>query len=560
MIVGLLIQIVLIALVVFGIRAIRNNQSDAPIGYQFRNFFQYLILLVVFLASVSGFSGLLGMLADRADFVAADTSELALHLSLVVVGVPLFIVVGLWTRKRVQRDPTETRSLGWNFFFTIGILATLVTALFGAYGTVRIILRATEYDGFAVAQAVVWTAAWYSLDRIDRVRSSPLPANFRHVVAATIGLALGAVAISQLGAALIERAVRPGSLSAVLVGNDNAVANAVALVIIASPVWIRYWVKGLSAAPESDGWRLYVVLFGVAGGLITAIVSTASLSYSLAVWYLGSPVQNVAAEHFASLPTNISAAATGSLVWWYHRTVLQMHRGTTRLEIDRTYNYVMAGAGLVASAAGIIIVLSGFVEVLTGRQVLRGDTGRNTVLLAIILLAIGAPVWWSNWRRAMAYRASANEDERDSVSRRIYLITLVGLGGLFALGAGIATVYLFLRDVIDGRLSISTFRSIRYPLAILVTSGGVALYHLGFYRIDHQRPDAVRRRIVLVGPADANLLALVRSLGPNDVQLIRTAEGSWQLDEVEALLATHSGDVVVTLTPAGIFGASLDAT
>jgi hypothetical protein len=562
MVIGLFVQIALIALVAFGIRAIRQRRTSAPLGTQLRNVFHYLVVLALALATASGLSGLLGMVADRANFVKDNSSELALNLSLLFVGAPLLVVFGLWTKRRITRDPLETESPGWTLFVTIALLVPLVVTLFGAYALLRFAFRADDYDGFALAQAVVWGATWFGVDRLDRRFTRGPQTTFRHVAAALIGLVLGAVGAGQLVAAILDRLFTPGSLDAVLVDNTDLLASAIALLFIGAAVWIRYWVRGLSASPDSEGWRLYVVLFGVAGGLITAIVAGATVLYRVAVWFLGTPSATDIGDHFSSTPSALGAACAGLVVWAYHRAVLAARRGIQRTEIDRTYDYVMAIGGLIATGVGVVILLGAFVEALTGGALLAGDPALNTLLLAVVLLIIGLPVWWVHWRAAGLHYASGEPDEIASVSRRVYLISLIGIGGLVALGTGIATVYIFLRDVIDGTLSSATVRSLRIPMATLITSGAIATYHLSCFRSEHEirvasSPEIARRRVVLVGPFDASIDQFVRERGESQVEWIATQSGTWSEAELSAILTEHEGDVVVSLSLSGAFGASL---
>jgi hypothetical protein len=131
-----------------------------------------------------------------------------------------------------------------------------------------------------------------------------------------------------------------------------------------------------------------------------------------------------------------------------------------------------------------------------------------------------------------------------------------------ALGTGIATVYIFLRDVIDGSLASITARSMRFPLAVLLTSGAVSLYHLSCFRSEHEirvasSPEIARRRVVLVGPFDASIDQFVRERGESQVEWIATQSGTWSEAELSAILTEHEGDVVVSLSLSGAFGASL---
>lgn len=556
MVFGLLLNVGIIALIVYGIRALRQRRSTAPIGQQLRNVFQYVVLLALTLATASGLSGLLGTVADRADLVTADSSQLALNLSLLLVGSPLLVGIGLWTRKRLAKDPSEASTAGWTLFITVSLVTSVVVAMFGLYQTTLFLLQATNYDGFALMQAVVWGAIAIVVHSIDRQIAPSRRADLRHVALAVIGLGTGAVSIGRLVAAIIDRTFQPGSLDAVMVSGGNLVQDAVALFVVAVPVWVTYWLRGLARAPESDGWRLHVVVFGVAGGLITAIVSGANLLYSIAVWYVGSPKESEIGNHFQSLPNVLGAVAAGLLVWWYHRTILANLGRVVRTEIDRAYTYVMASGGLIASGVGVVILLSALVEAITGRDLVRGDAGLNTLIFALVVLVIGLPVWWYHWRMAESLRGRDDAAELASVSRRVYLISLLGIGGLIALGSGIATVYVFLRDLIEGDLASSTLRSIRFPLAILVTSGAIASYHMSLYRRDHHGRDAdasvaPKRTIVLVGPRNDEIDRMIRGFGSIELTWVATTTGSWSVDEVRSLVTTGPANMVIALTDSG---------
>jgi hypothetical protein len=269
------------------------------------------------------------------------------------------------------------------------------------------------------------------------------------------------------------------------------------------------------------------------------------------VWIIGSPESDVARTHFEAFPEAIGGVVVGILAWWYHRSLLAAHRTESRTEINRVYEYIMSAGGLLAAAVGGVILLVAAVEAITGTRLIRGDTAINTLLLSIILLAIGIPVWSIYWRTTL-HRTGI--EDRGSVSRRVYLITLLGVGGLVALGTAIATVYLFLRDLIEGRLASSTLRSLRYPLAMLLTSGAVAGYHFTVFRAEHAGGTSPRRRrrIVVAGPANAALDSALRLLPDLDIDWTTTNDGVWPVDDVIAQIKDSRDDLVVVLSRSGV--------
>jgi hypothetical protein len=362
----------------------------------------------------------------------------------------------------------------------------------------------------------------------------------RHVVPALIGLVVSAVALAQLIAGLVQRLFDATS-DAVFVPTTSFLHRGLALLVVGSVVWLLDWLRGLSREPNSDAWRFVVVLFGITGGLVTAIASLATAGYQTAVWLVGSPQSEIARTHFEAFPDAAGGMVVGLLVWWYHRALLADRRADVRTEIDRIYEHIMSAGGLLATAVGAVILLVAVVEAITGTRIIRGDTAINTLLLSLVLLIIGVPVWATYWR-VTVHRVGV--EERGSITRRVYLIAVLGVGGLVALGTAIATVYLFLRDLIEGDLSTSTLRSLRYPLAILLTSGIAGGYHFTVFRNEHALVPGAdkRRRIVIAGPADSGL----------DIEWTTTSEGAWPVDDVIATITKSRDDLVVVLGRSGV--------
>ena len=120
MVVGLLFLVLVVALVVLAVRkanarAGRTATSDVT---TLRRVFQYLLLYGLLVIVAIGISGLLGRLLETDVLVTGDESALARDLTFTVVGVPLFVAVALWSRRRLAEDADEARSFGWAVYVT----------------------------------------------------------------------------------------------------------------------------------------------------------------------------------------------------------------------------------------------------------------------------------------------------------------------------------------------------------------------------------------------------------------------------------------------------------
>lgn len=569
--IGALIPLAILALVGYAVRSMRRSESQLTTSQQVRFLFLYLLQLAALLIASAGIAGSLGPILDGASLVADDTDQSALNLAMLLLGVPLSVILGVSSRRRLAVDRAELRSVGWSIFLTVGTLVPLVVAMVGCYRTLFAIVGAENYDGFALGQFIVWSATWYLVRRVDRRLTISLTDSLRDVASAVIGLGVSAVAFGQLVSGL-ARVVLDARTAALTLPDSTSLHRGLALLAVGATVWAVAWLRGVDREPHGDAWRFVVVLFGVTGGLVAAIASAAVVGYQAAVWLIGSPESDVARTHFASLPDAIGSLVSGGLVWWYHRTILREGREGSRVEIDRVYEHVMSAGGLVAGAIGMVMLGVATIEAATGTRLVRGDSAVNTLLFAGILLVVGAPVWATYWFSALR---RGEVEERTSITRRVYLFSLLGVGALVSLGAAIGTVYLTLRDIIDGRLDSSTARAIRYPLAVLITAGLAAGYHLAVLRdqpaISERAPSglprpevrgptlsqrAIRgRRVVVAGPIDAALEASLRSVPGVAVEWVIGGSGQWPADDVVGRvrrIVEDGSDATVVLTSAGV--------
>ena len=558
---GALIPLAVLALIVYAIRRSRREQSPLPVGQQVRFFFLYLAQLVALLVAAAGLAGSIGPIVDGAVLVAEDANQAALNLAMLLLGLPLTLLLGISARRRLISDRTELHSFGWSLFVTAGTVAPLIVAMIGGYRTLLAVLRAEDYDGFALSQSIVWGSTYFFMRRVDQRHTTSPRIALRHVTTVLIGLGVSAIALGELVSGIMQR-VFDARTDSLVAATSTSLHRGLALFVVGSVVWVMDWLRGLHRRPDSEAWRFVVVLFGVTGGLIAAIASAAIVGYQVVVWLIGSPESDLARSHFRSLPDALGGLFAGGVTWWYHRTLLRERRRDARGEVDRAYEHVMSAGGLVAAALGVVILVVAVIEALTGTRLVRGDSAINTLLLACTLLVVGAPVWLVYWRATLRHVVA---EERGSITRRVYLLTWLGVGGLVALGAAIGTVYVFLRDAIEGRLESSTLRAVRYPLAVLVTSSGIAGYHYAIFRGERRneitepalmtRLSVAPHRVVVAGPRNPALEASLRAVPGVELEWVIGGSGVWPTDDVVGRVTRiiqAGGDVTMVLTSSGV--------
>lgn len=559
---GILPTLLLIGLVVWGIRSLaKRGAPQAGEGHGVRRFFQYLLLYGLLWVAGIGVAGLLGRLLDLGRTISEDSGTLALHTAFTVVGVPIYAVVAVWTRKRITADPREARSWAWHLYLTAASVSALIMAMTSLHQLLSWAMGADSYRGGSVAGLLVWGAVWFAHWWIDRRLVGPAEFSLHRLLGSVIGLVMTVVGAIALLSDVLETIFGLAPRD-VLAGGAEPFVSAAVTMAVGLPVWLVYWILPATRFRRSPLWLGYVLLAGVAGGLVTAISSASVVLYDVLVWLVGEPSSGVAAEHFDGVPISLSAVLVGALVWWYHRTVLQEGGGQDRTEVRRIYEYLIAGIGLVAAAVGLMLLIVALFEGVagTGDIVAGGTSPLNTVLAAATLLVVGGPVWWLFWRRIQRAAAAHPEEEHASPTRRIYVFVLFGVAGVAAVVALVVGVFIVLQDLFEGTVSAETVRGVRYPVGIIAAAGLLSGYHWAVYRADREFTEARERGprfVLLVGPADPEVVRALERRTGGRVQLWPRTDGAgtpWSVDDLAETLATRAetDEVVVISDDTGL--------
>lgn len=556
MIVGLLLPLVLVAAVVGVVVLVRRRHEADPhaapgsSGQSVRRFFQYLLLLGLLVAAASGVTGLLGRGLDRlvgGDVMARDESTLALQLTFTLIALPLWLGLAWWTWRRAAADRRELASLGWAAYLTLAGLVALVTAVVGWTQTLWALTGVRELTGSPVALAVVWTVVWGGHLWWGRQGTPREHLRLRDLLSALVGLAVATYGL----AALVGVSLRllTGLQGESIVGGDaDPLLRAGALLLVGAAAWTVHWLLDLARGPRTTGWLTLVLLAGVGGGLLLAVTSLSVVLHQVLVWLVGDPRTSEATEHFAAAPATFGAAVAGLVVWWYHQAVLEAGRAGERTEVRRVYEYLMSAVGLLAAAGGLVMVLVTVVEAIAaGGDLVVEGSAVNTLLAALVLLAVGIPLWLWHWRLAQRARASDPAGELRSVTRRTYLLVLFGVMGIAAVVSLLVLVYLVLTDVLAGEAGVETLRRIRFPLGVLLTTSLLSAYHWTIFRADREESEQItvhpatspaHRRVLLVGALSRSELAAVGGRTGSALQQWAPLDGSAgpSADEVVAAL------------------------
>jgi len=564
MIFGFLIPLLFLAIIIVVARKIFSRDSHgAPSTFSIRRLFQYALLFGLLSVSAAGVAGLIGRLFDIGHVIAESRTDLARDISFTIVGFPLYLLVGRWTKKTLSDDPSERRSVAWNLYLSVVSLTALVTSLTAAYAILMWALGEESFRGQQLSRLLAWGLIWIVHWQLIRSTSRDEESRAHYLAGSLIGLGVLAVGLANLISSVTQLLVAQDEKS-VLIESSNPTMRALSLIIIGLPVWFQYWLRVAQSLKRELLWFSYVMLVGVAGGFIALVASSSVVVYDSIVWFFGDTVSDIATQHFNDSIGALGSGIVGLGVWWYHAGIVRDTDENERSEVRRVYEYIISGISLIAAAAGLMMIMVAVIESVTPGEVVSTTSSTNTLLLAVTLIIVGAPVWWFFWNRIEGHVA-VDGLEQSSPTRRIFLLMLFGVSSIAAVVSVLTGVFLFLDDLLNSKLGLETVRQMRYALAILLANAAISWYHWSIYR--HERTISIKKAkrekfVVLVGPQDSTIAENIESEIGGKVQVwdstsvdgIKSGvdgvmDGSipWDKDAVIKLIASMQSDEIMIL-------------
>lgn len=556
MIASLLFLVLNVLVIAFVVKKIAASNSKSHSTSSLRNFFQFGLLFALLVIVATGLAGLLGRLINPSSLVIADDSSLARNLSFIVVGLPCLIAIGLWTRRGFRADPHVAREPLTAYFVLLATMTSLLVALTSTTSSLHNIASGDEFNGQTFASSLVWIAVWSGMWLLHRRVIPAENSHLHHLAGSLVGFIASAVALITVIGSVIAQLVGLNDSSLISTGTGN-IKNGLLSLLVGALVWFHYWVRTASKESQDNLWLAYVLIIGVGSGLVTAVVAASTSLYTTAVWFIGNPQSSSARIHFAGTPTAIGAVTVGLLAWWYHKSFLP--KAAIRNEINRVYEYIIAGIGLISSAVGLSMIVIAAIDALLNNDVIVGDSALNSFLAAGTLVLVGAPVWvlyWRNIQRAVAQNATV---ELASPTRRIYLFLLFGIGGIVAIGSLLIGVYQLFNDAFTTGIGTTTIRDMRFAIGLLSSTAIIAVYHWSIYR--HERDvdvafGARAKSVLLIGVQNPEVERRVQDeTGARVTSWARTdvAAIDWPVSELVSLInAATEEQLVAVLDETGV--------
>jgi hypothetical protein len=292
----------------------------------------------------------------------------------------------------------------------------------------------------------------------------------------------------------------------VSVGGGEALARALALILVGIPIFLVHWGWAQAASrrdPEEKTASLRAVFLYAAllGTLIPVVQNLLALINRLLLEGANISPGRALLGGSQSWPDNLIAIAMNLLVAAYFWTTLNREWETLPnaenfAEVRRLYRYIWLLYSLLMAVLGAQQIVR-FIFYIPSNVV--GLIGRVTFVNGLALLLIGTPIWVYTWR--VCQRALTDPDEKASMLR-LGVLYLLAVGGVAAVLASTGTlIYMLLKQLVGQAAPAAEFAqrigapiSVAVPLVVVWAYYGAWLNrHIDAAAEDLRQQEALKR-------------------------------------------------------------------
>jgi hypothetical protein len=480
-----------------------------------RRLYFYAIAFISVEVVLWGIIGLLRSVVNQNE-ITSGTTSLAQALSLILVGVPIFLFHWLWAQNISAKDDEENSATLRAIFLYGMLLATFLPAIqnFLAFINRTLLSSANLYEYRALVggtqtwsdnliaivinlliAAYFWNILKQNWSKLSETENFAEIRRLYRFIWMLYGLLMTIYGTQQ---ALNFAFTLPSNVLGEI--GRETVINAIALLVIGTPIWFFSWRILQDVLPDSaerDSYlRLGVLYLLTLGSVIIVLSAGGNLIYKILLQILGELNEGTKFLHEIGGP--ISLGLPFAVVWAYYGKWLGQQftfdeNLPRRAGKQRLFYYLLSFVGLAATFFGVTSLLSTIIDMLTSNTFLGIGNFASSISSAIASLVIGLPLWLLTWRPMQAQALQDNDagdHARRSVIRKFYLYLVLFasvIGGMIAAGN---LVFRLISTALGGDTS-NVLDSSLNSLQALILFVILAWYHLSVLRKDGESKEDI---------------------------------------------------------------------
>jgi hypothetical protein len=484
-----------------------------------RRLYFYAVAIISVEVVLWGIVGLLRSIFD-ADSISGSTTLLAQALSLILVGVPIFLVHWLWAQN-VSAKEDEENSASLRAIFLYGILlGTLIPVVQNILALInRAFLTSANLYSY---RALIGGSQTWSDNLIAIIINLLIAAYFWNVLKQNWQALTEKENFSEIRRLYRFIWMLYGLLMTVYgtqqvldfiftwqadvlgeIGREQVI-NAIALLVIGTPIWYFSWRVLQDVLPDSaerDSYlRLGILYVLTLGSAIIVLSASGTLIYQI-LREIFNAQKSLWRDFIREIGNPISLGLPFALIWAYYGGWLNQQFNfdenlPRRAGKQRLYFYLLAILGLGASFIAIDSLIDVVFDMLT-RNDLSIRNFSSTISGAFAALIVGLPLWLRTWipmQKQALQNSDIGDHARRSVIRKFYLYLVLFacvIGGMISAGI---FVFILIDSTLSGNFN-NLINAILHPFQTLVLFVVLLLYHLSALRKDTEsKTDALEEK------------------------------------------------------------------
>jgi Domain of unknown function (DUF5671) len=475
-----------------------------------RRLYFYAIAFISFEVVLWGLIGLIRSIVNP-HLITDNAQALATALSLILVGVPFFLVHWLWAQRASAREEDEKTATLRAVFLYGALFATLLPAVQNLLALInrtfigvakisyeRALVGGTQTwpDNFIaivlnlLLAAYFWSvlrAAWPALPDIENFKDIRRVYRYLWTLYGLLMVIFGAQQILRFILYLPTNLI--GSM-----GRETFV-NATALLVVGAPIWFFAWRSIQAALPDPDEnssvLRLVILYLLALGGTITVLSTAGDILFNLLSRLLGEDISTT--DLIQNISGPLSILIPFAVLWtyyggWLNKLFASEQNLLRRSEMKRVYFYILSIIGLGATITGLLLLFTHIIDQLTH----AADITSSSFLIrqlagSIAVIIAGLPLWLRTWRPMQAEAVEDGEMggyARRSIVRKTYLYLALFASVLGTMAPAAIIVFILIQAALKGQAESDFLNSILNAITSLVTFAVVLVYHHGALRKD----------------------------------------------------------------------------
>jgi hypothetical protein len=537
-----------------------------------RRLYFYAVSLISLEVVLWGLIGLVRSIINP-NIVGSSASRLAQALSLILVGVPVFLIH--WsTAQRNSRESMEEQSSGIRAFFLYASLAftlfpvvqngfrlvnQLILILLKMSPQLTMLNRGQNWSDNLVAILMNGIIAYYFIRIVGRDWETVKPddelSNKRRIY--RYAWVIYSLVMVVAGVQQIIQYIMTPYQSTVKVSSTVLFSNSITLLLVGAPLFYFSWrtVQRSLTEPRERASLLRLGIFYVLSlaGVITVLSSGGFVLKTILEIVLGYRTTTTDFLNGIKIPLSLGISLGG--VWayfgyWLNQSITQVPDAPRRSGLKRFYFYILSAIGLVATFIGVGMLLSFIIDSITGFSAWETAL-RPSLASALAVVFVSLPLWWLTWK-PMQLEALTDDDDGDharrSLMRRIYLFAVLFacvIGGMVTTGS---TLYILLRKIL-GDNPFNFLQNLLNDLQLLVLFILVGYYHGITLRNDGKKAAETLEKlhvdfpVLIIDPGNSETIKAI--IAEIDKQLPKLNIATQQVDQSMAGISPDSYKAVL---------------